>query len=629
MMPAALPTEKAQSRLLTFLANAIVKNTPGHFTAKEIKHLSKNLGPKVHYQALEWIQNAVESVTKGRPVEVVLHPEWLRNRCDFDWTASPAYKIPTCLLVKIGDAKPRMVTLWPKEPYVVLDGFYPDNCDLLSFFSPQSFRFTNGKLSDINFSNTLQFSISDDLITYPEGWHSIETLQKILLTTCGEKVATDFKSRVQMLENSKTLDGCLLKKTRQVFKDWEFTVDWKKFWPVGPVISMCDHALCEIEFKARIPKARPFTVNDYARLVVDALIKGGQPLIDKDRASHQEIHRAIYDLYLIIGPEPYEGLPKLNRFLKEIGGEGYTLSINPMFPMEKQWTPSTFIYFNNPSLTLRGPGGVERNLSISPKSPEIIWDKYREDSFTLDLMVNDVFEDDNKGWNVLISHFTPTFTKEEYLQFFQEHKYYTEADNLKYIFEKVEKLISLKNSLSPGKYDKTAFDAFQYSKRSIISSWSCNFEIPDREVEGFNEYIEMWRSQMSAKAAGRKWVRVNKEYWRNRIFESLASGEIPSFKTWEFIGYRNNFAKKLFDEIHGDSDNLEEHLGRLNTIMKTYHPAAHFTCQKSQIKRNKGPTAHGLYLTLHLPDKQLSLEMRPFGNAFTERKTGHRRKVNN
>ncbi len=594
---------------LCSLAEAIVHNAEVKCSREDIQTISANLEPSNNYQALEWIQKAVESLIQNRePVKVELHPEWLWNRAGSGWTEPRYNPVPPCLLVKIGNALPRMVSLWPKKPFIVLDGYYPENCEFRSVFTPQAYCYSGGKLSEIRLREKCYLN-SRNPTERDESWLSIHALHNILGATCDKEVVQDFDRRVQWLEASKAEAGCLLLRTYAVFIDWQFEVNWMKFLKLGPINSTCRHHLCEFDFNARILQRHSFKLEDYMKLLAEAIVKGDQPVIDEEKFSHSQIYRAVDDLYRNVGPEPYIGLPLLNRYLKEIGE--YELSIDPEAYISQDWKPSNFLC-NAPTLELKCPGGLVKKLEFSPNSPKIFWNYYDILDFDPELYVMNISEYEDGKWSVtLINSCPPVFGREESLQFLHDHGYHVEAENLKFIFSMMEKLFPLK---------KTNYQEFYEMQRAITKPWRCKFSVPDREVSGFAEYVDLWRIQKLAQAMGIPWIRVDRDFWRNRVFENLAKGEIPAFDELEFISSKIDFAQELYDEVLGGNSSREEQLVRLNAFIRQHQPEAFFTSEEGCKTGHVCSCSDGWHLTLHLPEKKLNLEMRPYDKGFNLKK---------
>jgi hypothetical protein len=543
-------------------------------------------------------------------VKVEFSPEWLKNRCGYDWTGFHSQIIPLSLVVSIGSNKSRILTLWPKKPYVLLDRVYPEDCKFYSVFTPLSYSYQNGKIRAISFRNICHFSARKDT-KHTEHWLDIDALHPILNRVCDAATAKDFQRRLQQFESSKSETKSLLEKTTKAFSDWKFTVNWMKLLKYGPEENICGHTLCEYAYNADHVNKKPFTVDEYARLVAEALVRGDQPIIEKDQASHKQIHRAVHDLYLIVGPEPYKGLGLVNRHLKEVGGKEWELILDAEDPNLQNWEPSTNGR-NNPLLILKKSENDQRYLALSPRKPTIIWDSHQEINYNLDLFVGNVYQLEDGHWSVCLTNSTaPEFRKDEALLFLQDHGYDDEAENLDYIFTRLSKVFSSRDSLN------LTGEGFKALTRKTASSWSCQFEIPDRRVECFDEYVQLWRSQKEAEAMGQDWVWVDQEFWLERVFESLAKGEIPVFSKWEFIGYAAQYAKSLYHEVQENGKGRKEQLAYLNEIIRRYNPEARFGSKERCKRGHFTSNVDSWNLTLKLPNGQLRLVMHPRGVGFS------------
>jgi hypothetical protein len=200
--------------------------------------------------------------------------------------------------------------------------------------------------------------------------------------------------------------------------------------------------------------------------------------------------------------------------------------------------------------------------------------------------------------------------KKKAIRFLRDHGYHEQADNLEYIFGELSPLFSRKNN---HEIDK---DTFYALKREITFPWVCKFSIPNDKVLGIEEYVQVWRSQKKAEKADKQWIWVDQEFWTNRVFGSLVQGINPHFDDWEYIGDKTNYPDQLYYEAVTKIKNLEGQLAYLNALIKNYHPEAYFTSEKECTNDHFCGCGEGWYLTLHLPDKELKLEMKPFDNAF-------------
>lgn len=530
-------TRYSLGNFLDSLAQALVKGKEPEFNPlhsnnaermRNAEYIAELLGPKENYRGLRQLQRAIEKLVVDQPVKVAFHPQWLRHRAGSDWRDPYPPTIPPCLQVTIGDQSPRMVTLWPKPPFLVF-GYFPKNAVCETTYKPLGYLYDkHGKLTEIRFK-AMHHSLGETWDSI-ETWHNVDQLHSTLAYLCNnggckEDVASDFKAFQTQLETSNADEGCVLKRTLDVFGDWEFTLNWKPLLKFG-MRYVCGDQLCHFEFMAQNPDTTqlPFTVDEYMCIVAQALIDGKQPEIPKNRTSHEQIALANDELYRIIGPKPHEGLSLLNTRLKEIAGDGYNLEIDSEYAMWhkeelENWEPGG----NHHRLKFTRPDGTSRLLRLDPQEPFIIWDRYHKRESPVDLSFRSVSTISDTQWDITITNYSPpSFSKDELLTFLKNHGFHYEADNLKYLYGKLANLYEMR------KTQKLTYDEFKSKEYAIRSSWSCRFPIPDPDVTGLEKYVKLWRSKKSAEAAGKDWVRVDQDFWRERVFNCEAGKKFKS-----------------------------------------------------------------------------------------------------